>query len=934
MLRLPGWLQRHLRPAGTRALSSLQASRVDGQRVVNGAILLLSLLVLALASAVGWRAWQEHRSARQASRAQEAAGGFVAASSYRALERTYTLTLLADPAARGSDLRAAIAEARARGDSVWRAAMAETSDLAAQGHDPTDLAKALAAAETAFQRLERARRQVDRCLAGAGCTIGRDNWLRAIQGVLRSSAQMREALFLVSDAPAAVEELYRTIRRWAWTLNEVTTIERGLIAFELARARPRRAETGEEIIGLRGIEAYTLEHLVLIRGVNHLDQRVSAAIDHAEPALAESYWPLRESALEPSSPLSAEVWLRESKPAMAALQRLNKAVSEAIKAHAQPVLWTSRATLAATGMFLLLACAIAVAGITRVRRIANALFLEKELAEVTLRSIGDAVITTDPTGRVEYLNPVAERMTGWTTSEARGLPLEQVFRVVDGATMKPKSNPAETCLRENRVVGLDNTTLLIRRDGNRHHIENSAAPIRDGDGDLVGCVLVFYDTTDAHRAGHLLAYHSTHDSLTGLMRRRWLEQRLTVLLTEHSEQPAKHALLYVDLDQFKVINETFGHSAGDHLLRAVADVIRAQVREGDVLARTGGDEFGLLLAHCPPARAQEIAERLRAAVAETGVEWNGERFDVRVSIGMIAFTAGQDRPITLLGQAEAACRMAKEQGRNRIQACTPGDLALVRQQGTMLWVSRITKALAEDRFALYCQRIVPLAAQGRLHTEILVRMVAEDGALIPPGDFIPAAETYGLMPGIDRWVIRHTLEGLGRVHREGGDALGIVTINLSGATLGGEDLERYIVTALSETGVPPRAVCFEITETAAIANLRQAVRLIQSLKAQGCRFALDDFGSGMSSFMYLKQLAVDYLKIDGSFVRHIAWDQTSFAMVRAIHAMGAAMGLATIAEFVEDDAILRRLRTIGVDYVQGYAVGCPQPFDDWLAAAS
>lgn len=555
-------------------------------------------------------------------------------------------------------------------------------------------------------------------------------------------------------------------------------------------------------------------------------------------------------------------------------------------------------------------------------RIESELFEEKERAQVTLKSIGDAVITTDVQGCVTFLNPVAEEMTGWLTEEAAGKPLEEVFQIINETTRKTVENPVMRALRENRIVGLANHTVLIRRDGKELHIEDSAAPIRSRDGGILGVVLVFNDVSEKHMLSLQLSYQARHDTLTGLANRSEFELRLTEMINSATAFRQSHALLYIDLDQFKVINDTCGHSAGDQLLRELAILLKDKVRGSDILARLGGDEFGLLLANCPRAKAVGIAEELLATITTYRFEWEDKSFAIGASLGLVEIGEGCGSAARVMSAADTACYAAKDSGRNRIQVYQPDDVEMARRHGEMHWVARIAKAFEEERFLLYHQPIVPLhGEEDELHIEILIRLVDENGRMIPPNSFIPAAERYNLMRSVDRWVVAHTFNWLVANPTQ----QVVCSINLSGQSIGDEQFLHYLFNQFKGTGVPPGKVCFEITETAAIANLNKAADFIGELKAIGCRFSLDDFGSGLSSFSYLKNLPVDYLKIDGIFVKDMAHADVDHAMVEAINNVGHVMGIKTIAEYVENDAIREKLRAIGVDYAQGYGIALPSP---------
>ena len=573
---------------------------------------------------------------------------------------------------------------------------------------------------------------------------------------------------------------------------------------------------------------------------------------------------------------------------------------------------------------------VIVRDITERKQAEAALFEEKERLHVTLCSIGDAVITTDTTGRVTYLNPVAEHMTGWGNDEAADRVLNEIFNIVDEKTGEPTRNPVESLTQRDLLLGQPENTVLIRRDGARFAIEDTAAPIRDRDDKVLGVVLVFRDVSQARKMAVQLTYQATHDGLTGLINRSEFERRLQHLLDTGRAGKRQHTLLYLDLDRFKIVNDTCGHVAGDELLRQLTTLLQSPLRQSDTLARLGGDEFCVLLDSCAAGPAVDVAEALRRIVSDFRFIWQDKTFPIGISIGLVTFREADATVPEIFRMADAACYVAKDKGRNRIQAYSRDDNMLAQRHGEVGWLDRIRKALEEDRFVLYGQRIMsleqdgPNGASGGDHVELLLRMV-EDGKVIPPMAFIPAAERYGLMPALDRWVIRTAFAHY--VERAAGtDAPGTYAINLSGASISDDHFLEFILTQLDLYAVPPQIICFEITETSAIANLNHAAALIQKLKAIGCRFSLDDFGSGMSSFAYLKHLPVDYLKIDGSFVKDMIEDPIDYAMVESINHIGHVMGIQTIAEFVENDAILAALRKTGVDFAQGYGIAKPVPF--------
>ncbi len=549
------------------------------------------------------------------------------------------------------------------------------------------------------------------------------------------------------------------------------------------------------------------------------------------------------------------------------------------------------------------------------------LALEKERAQVTLASIGDAVITTDAGGRVEYLNDAAEKLTGWCAGEARGRALDEVFRV-----RPPAAAPAAVSAAAVTPGPRARDSVLLSRSDQEIAIDQSVAPICGRGGDVHGSVVVFHDVSHERRLVQEMAYQAKHDALTGLLNRRAFEECLVHLLASPAQPGAQHALLYLDLDQFKIVNDACGHSAGDLLLRQLCSLLRKESRNGDALARLGGDELGVLLPHCPLAEAEKVAGKLLQTINDFRFVWEERAFAVGASIGLVPFDADSDSAARILSAADAACYAAKDKGRNRVLVYQADDAELSQRRTQMQWVTRLRQALEQDRFVLFGQPIVPIQGQRGAdpHYEVLLRLQDGDGQIVPPGAFLPAAERYGLMPQIDRWVVRHTLRWL-QQHADRTPPAAHYSINLSGQSLSDPQFLEYVLQEIETSRVEATRVSFEITETAAVTVSSNALQLIKTLRERGCRFLLDDFGSGWSSFAYLKNLPVDFLKIDGSLVRDIAHDILDEAMVRAINEIGHALGIATIAEFVENDAVLERLAALKVDFAQGYAIGRPAP---------
>lgn len=557
------------------------------------------------------------------------------------------------------------------------------------------------------------------------------------------------------------------------------------------------------------------------------------------------------------------------------------------------------------------------------------LFEEKERAQVTLSSIGDAVLTTDAEGNITFMNSVAERLTGWTREETFGLPVESVIVLINEDTREPAPNPVARCRTESQVVGLANHTILISRDGHELAIDDSAAPIRDREGQLIGVVMVFHDVTANRELTRQMSWQVAHDKLTGLASRQEFERRLENLVAQAHESGNQHALLYMDLDNFKIVNDTSGHLAGDELLKQLAFLLTEHMRRNDILGRLGGDEFGALLENCPPDKALAIAEKLRETASEFRFAWGGKTFEVGVSIGLVMVGQETISLAEAMSAADVACYAAKESGRNQVHVYSPGNQESASRHREMHLAADIRAALEGERFVLYAQEIQPLStpASTTRHYEVLVRMLDIHGELIPPGVFIPAAERYGLMPAVDRWVVEHALALLSRTPAARDAHL---SINLSGLCFRDEHTAACLRSLMAQTGVDPTHLTFEITETAAVSQLAKAVAFMREMKSLGCRFALDDFGSGMSSFAYLKTLPVDILKIDGAFVRDMLVDPADRAFIEAIHRVAHTLGKETVAEFAETAEIVAALREIGVDYAQGYAIDKPRPLDALL----
>ena len=550
---------------------------------------------------------------------------------------------------------------------------------------------------------------------------------------------------------------------------------------------------------------------------------------------------------------------------------------------------------------------------------------EKERAEFTLHSIGDAVITTDAAGRIEYMNHIAERLTGWQLLNVHNEPVQKVFRILEHDTREPMHNLVDACLSEGTSVS-KKMTYLVNHNGSERSIESSMSPIVNASGLVEGAVIVFHDETERRRMECIIHHQATHDPLTGLINREQFNHELKQQLHHARTHDSEHVLCYLDLDRFKIVNDTCGQAAGDELLKQVTSRLHSSIRSGDTLGRLGGNEFGLILRNCPLGAATDIADKIIAAISGYEFIWEGARFTIGVSIGIEPITSETESVNDAMKHADAACYSAKHQESSCYYLYDQQDTRLIHRHEELHWASRISKALEQDRFRIHAQSICPLntTADNTARIEILVRMEDEDGQLIPPAAFIPAAERYELMAAVDQYIIRETFRFIADTNCSNI----CVSINLSASSLHDDNLAGFIKQCTKEYNVEPRMICFDITETDAITNLTGTRSLIEELQSDGFAFALDDFGSKLTSFSYLDKLPVDYLKIDGSFVREMVDNRLDHAMVAAINQIGHIMGMKTIAEFVENADIIDKLRGLGVDYAQGYEISKPRPLTD------
>ncbi|MBT5293580.1 MAG: EAL domain-containing protein [Cellvibrionales bacterium] len=558
----------------------------------------------------------------------------------------------------------------------------------------------------------------------------------------------------------------------------------------------------------------------------------------------------------------------------------------------------------------------------------NALTAEKSRAQITLESIADGVITTNALGDIDYINPVAQKILNCTLDEVRDQSIKDIFHTYHEISRIPTANLVKRAIAENSILYSAAKNVLKTKDNTERLIEQQAAPIRDVMGKAIGAILIFRDRTEAKRIEKQLSFHASHDPLTGLHNREIFDQEVRLAIHEVEGSDSQHALCHLSLSQFNMINETCGHRAGDKLLQQVAAVLQQKVRApSDAIARIGGDEFGILLRHCPMDAAQRICEVIAGEFTDHKFEHHDKSFDINVGIGIVSITNETDKLAELISAASAACNKAKERGKNRVASYSGQDEELYEKRTEVLLATELMDAIKSNRTCLFQQRIMNGTEGGKDSFEILLRIQDEDGNLLAPGPHLNAAERYNLTPNVDRWVVKETLQWLSE-NPNVIDQIEYMSVNLSGLSICEDSFTDFITGCFKDSNVSPDKICFEITETAAVSNFIRAGEFISAMKDLGCKFALDDFGSGMSSFAYLKKLPVDILKIDGLFIKDILHDPIDMAMVKSINEVGHVMGLKTIAEYVENQSILEVLRVLEVDSFQGYEIAKPAPIDD------
>lgn len=923
---------REARIAGMFAVMGRYRSFLSAN-LINLSVAVSGLMVFSIGVMLAWQAYASYLSASNMREATSAINDFQSAAIHQARERGL------GSAALGGHLSEALLgelqQQREQGDASWAQAQASAREVASPqlGTVMGQLERLM----SARNRLEEGRRRVDRSMEEAAPAIELDEWFEVSTEAIARGAGVATHLRIALETTGDDAHLNAIVKETVGRIGEQAGQIRAILSYHAAAQQPlspewrRFIETNQQEIDR------LLQELDLIREALEADSPLVEHLAAMDVAITEHFYEdlggMMARADTGDYPMDGMSWYGAATEAIdTAVVDVSRFLADRSRSQADAIIRRHVTALGIYLLFAVVASVLAVRSLRQVRRRADELFINKELAETTLHSIGDAVMTTDRQGRVQYLNPTAEQLTGWSREQVRGRPAQQVLRV-ENTHHASMVDPIGTCLREEAVIGLTSGHVLIRRDGERVGIEDSAAPIRDRNANVVGCVVVFYDTSNVNPRGpdHLLSYHATRDVLTGLINRREFERQLQSLLEEAQAQGSRHVLAYLDMDQFKVVNDTCGHSAGDRMLRQLTFLLRKRVRGTDTLARLGGDEFALLLRNCSADQAEKILESLLRTVREFRFSWKGRVYETSVTVGAVEISCAERSVSVLLSEADAACNAAKSQGRNRIRFYRPDDVELSRQQGEMNWVSEITDALREGRFELYCQELMPLRADLSGSLEVLVRLRDRNDELVSPMAFIPAAERYNLMPDIDRWIIRAACEQLARVSDGGGGPR--LHINLSGLSLSDPDLPGFIREQIQRFGISPGQLCFEITETAAVDSIDAVLELIESMTEEGYSFALDDFGTGLSSLTYLKNMPIQQIKIDGAFVRNMIRDDVDRVMVESVVHIARALGITVTAEFVENAETLDALRNMGVDYAQGYHVGRPAPLTSCLDVA-
>lgn len=657
------------------------------------------------------------------------------------------------------------------------------------------------------------------------------------------------------------------------------------------------------------------------------ENRIQGLIAH-QPAAPENEW---IEVLDINKQPITAAGQAQSRPALTMRRPLQDGSKDVgfvlVSQSLRPVFQDSLLVALASALLgLLIYFGLRLGPLRALRRVSDELFEEKERAEITLKSIGDAVITTDAQEHIVFVNPVAEKMLGRSMPDLKGKALASVLHLKDSATGLPIDNVLRTAMQLHSAATCEGRSVLITPRGERIDVEQRATPMLDVAGQVTSGLLSLHDVSAIREYLRLRTWEASHDALTELANRREFTNRVSAVLTDAQVNRTTFVLCYMDLDRFKLVNDNAGHAAGDALLVQLAGVMKAHIRNADILARLGGDEFGLLLDGCDMPRALLIANDLVAAVSNYQFHYNGLEFSVGLSVGLTAITHVANSAAELFKEADSACRWAKEQGRNRVCVYEHSNQEMAAKRSESSWAGRVSAALRNNGFVLYHQVYRPLSdsAGDRVHLKVLIRMVNLNGSIVLPGKFLPSAERFGLMPDIDRWVIRQVFDNFSKYQESQGGAPLMVTVNVSGPSIHEPELLDFIKQHIDSNQVDPGSICLEVSETVALRNLRQVDAFMRAGRKLGLKFSLNDFGATTNAFNYLKDLPVDYLKISGACVREMRTDAMSLVLTESIHRIGKILGKVTVGDFAEDEITIEGLRDMGVDFAQGYGVGQPQ----------
>lgn len=910
--------------------------RRSPHRPISIILVVLALLSTALATLLVANAYENSRHAEQLIGMSTMTEHLNTAAGIYAVERGLTSGVLGAPDAVTRETHEQILDLRQQGDRHFSAALRIAQTLRPLLPEGSGYHSALDELRFAHFDLQSRREQVAPSLAGQQAGVSLDAWFATTTRLIENLQLVERIAVTTLDLPHDAGWLVFDLGGSAWRAAEFMGRERGLLAYYISAARPVPEMLRTQLVSYHGVVENRIATILRIADHTSLTPELRLRIEQMQTIMGDSYEPLRRQVLLATEhgvyPIDSRRWMQSATQAVESLLAIERTVAGETRRRVESVVRQNQGQLLAMVLLLITTVTVTLVGLVKTRTAARLLSRQEELADVTLNIIGDGVITTNTEQIVRYLNPVAEDLTGWKADLAIGRPLGEIYNTNDRFTGGDRIDPVSRCMEENRLIALGRDVVLTRANGEEVLIQDSATPIRDPNGRVRGAVLVFYDASSLRNAPHLLSYHARHDPLTGLLNRREFEQRLDELVNSARDYGGQHVLCFVDLDNFKPINDTCGHEAGDKVLQQISYLLGQRVRGNDILARIGGDEFAVLLEGCDAAKGMQVAQTLCDLIRDYRFSWQDQPFEIGASIGVTIITSEAVNAAQIMSEADAACYAAKELGRNRVQLFQPEDLDRARRRGELQWLPRLQRALDEDRFTLYAQPIMPTTAERQVLCEILVRLRDDENHILHPGSFLPAAERHQLAPDLDRWVIRHTLQTLSAL--PGALAGGrIFSLNLSTASLSDEGLFDFIAAQLSNAAISPGSLCFEITEATAAMALRQVSQLIDGLHELGCIVALDDFGTGLSSLAHLKNLNVDYLKIAAPFVRDIARDEVAAAMVEAIGSIAHLMGIRTIAEYVTTPDAAQRLRDVGIDFLQGYAIARPQPLLDaiqWL----